>query len=342
MIKENMIKVHAIGESGYNNQLHDVAHIRLFLPLQLLADEGQILLTKDVSYEGYEESDVFIIQRTWSYSLTINKAETFIKMIKLKNKKLIYEIDDNLLDNQNIMSLSKKIIYLLAKNADMIITSTPELKKRFLNISNNIIVISNFLDSRLLYERRNVFRKNEKIIIGYMGTATHQKDFHMIKLPLMRVLQKYKSKICLEIVGSLEDESVIQFMPNTSIKILNKVKDYFSFWEWMNNNCFWDIGIAPLKYSEFTKCKSDIKYLDYSALGIAGIYSNHPAYENSIKDRETGLLVDNNCDSWQIAIEELIRNDELRNSIRNSAHNDLWKNRILQNNVNLWLDVINK
>jgi len=337
-----MIKVHAIGESGINKNLHDGAYIRLYLPLNILADNNKIKLTTGLSYEGYEDSDIFIFQRTWSCYKNIEDVKELINIIKHNNKKLIYEIDDNLLDihESRISNNMKNLIRFIARYSDAIIVSTQELKKRMQNINKKIIVIPNYLNSKLIYERKNVFNNNEVIKIGYMGTTTHQKDFEMIKLSLLRILKKYKNKVKFEVIGAIEDNTTLQSINNTEVINMNNINNYFSFWEWMNKNCFWDIGIAPLKYNEFTNCKSDIKYLDYSALGIAGIYSRHPAYENSIKDKETGLLVDNNCDSWQNALEELINNYELRNSIRVSAQNDLWENRILQSNINQWLNVL--
>lgn len=334
-----MTSVHVIGESS-GGKLHDVAHIRLYLPLQKLADEKFINLTSGLGYEGHKDSDIVIVHRTWSDQVDIAEAEQLVRFIRYSKKKLIYEIDDSLLDISAISSSSKGVIRTLAKNADAVIVSTFALKKRMERFNKNIKVITNYLDSRLFEERRGVFRENRPVTIGYMGTFTHQQDFQMIKLPLMRVLQKFQSKLRFELVGAIENAAVVQSLPYTEIRSLSGVTDYFSYWRWMNNNVFWDIGIAPLKYSEFTCCKSDIKYLDYSALGMAGIYSHHPAYENTVKHRETGLLVDNNCDAWQDALEELVRDTVLRNRIRMSAQDDLWGNRLLQTNTKAWSSLI--
>ena len=335
-----LINVHAIGENYCKNQLNDVAYVRLYLPLQLLADEKHIKLTTGFTYKGHEDSDIFIVRRTGFCDSDPNSAELLIRMIRSRNKKLIYEIDDNLLDNPGISSFNKMVIRYFAKSADTIIVSTPNLKRRMECFNNNIKIIPNYLDARLINTRRRLFEKNKTITIGYMGTFTHQRDFQMIKFSLLRVLQKFRSKVSFEIIGAIDDIASIRSFPNTKIRERSEIKDYFTFWRWMNENCFWDIGIAPLKYNEFTCCKSDIKYLDYSALGIAGVYSCEPSYANTIKHRVTGLLVENNSESWQSALEELICDESLRNTIRVSSHNDLWKNRILQDNKGRWLEII--
>ena len=335
-----MINVHIIGERGVEGNLCDVAYIRLYIPFQLLALDNHINLSIGQTYVGYESSDVFIVHRTWYAWADIFAAEHLVHMVHSMGKKLIYDVDDNLFNVPGIAFLNKVSMYFLSKHADVVVVSTPELKKRMERLNNNIQVIPNYLDSRLFEGRRGVFRDNNPIVIGYMGTFTHQRDFQMIKLPLMRVLQKYKPSICCEIVGAITDANTVRSIPSIRIRALSGVTDYFSYWNWMCKNCFWDIAIAPLKYDDFTCCKSDIKYLDYSALGIAGIYSNHPAYKDTIKHRETGLLVENNCDSWQEALEEMIKNVSLRNTIRTNAHDELWKNRLMQDNAIRWLQIL--
>ena len=39
-----------------------------------------------------------------------------------------------------------------------------------------------------------------------------------------------------------------------------------------------DFAVAPLVKNKMNLCKSFIKYLDYSALGLPGIYSNISPY----------------------------------------------------------------
>ena len=108
------------------------------------------------------------------------------------------------------------------------------------------------------------------------------------------------------------------------------------FWKWMNTIISWDIRIAPLEENAFTVCKSDVKFLDYSALGIAGIYSSIEPYNNTVVNNVTGLLADNTIKSWEGCIEELIININLRKSICKNARGYLMNNRILEKKSSLW------
>ena len=335
-----MIRVHAIGESS-NGQLHDVAYIRLYDPLRILQSDGRIVLTTGQDYKEYENSDVFFIERTWNEAISNEHLYEFINYVKDTGKKFIYEIDDNLLDNKDISVSQKNAIRLMAKNADLIIVSTYELKKRMSGLNPHIEVIPNFLSTNYIGARRGKFCFNkQKIVIGYAGTFSHQQDFQMIKLPLMQILKKFENEVLFEVIGVLTDKETLRTLPNVRVIELGEKSRYDKFWGWMCDNIYWDIGIAPLREDEFTKCKSDIKFLDYAALGIAGIYSDHPAYLNTIAPEINGILVKNTCDAWFYGLEKLITNAELIYNIARNAQEELYANRLLDNNADRWWNAI--
>jgi glycosyltransferase involved in cell wall biosynthesis len=72
----------------------------------------------------------------------------------------------------------------------------------------------------------------------------------------------------------------------------------------------------------FNSCKSCIKYIDYGSLGIPGIYSRSPVYEEAVSNEETGLLVNNTAEEWAAAMEKLYQDKQLRDSLRLRAHAD--------------------
>ncbi|KQT85137.1 hypothetical protein [Aurantimonas sp. Leaf443] len=70
----------------------------------------------------------------------------------------------------------------------------------------------------------------------------------------------------------------------------------------------------------FNACKSPLKFVDYSANAIGGIYSRSPVYETVIEDRRSGLLVDNTYDGWFAAMGELAQNASLRRELSTVSH----------------------
>ncbi len=77
----------------------------------------------------------------------------------------------------------------------------------------------------------------------------------------------------------------------------------------------WDIGIAPVGDSFFENCKTPLKFLEYSALRIPGIYSRVPLFTSVVRDDLTGLLVSNSAEAWLDAIGRLVNDSELRQAI---------------------------
>lgn len=73
-----------------------------------------------------------------------------------------------------------------------------------------------------------------------------------------------------------------------------------------------DIGVAPLNNDEFSKCKYFNKFLEYTAHGMVGVYSNTEPYTYVVKNGENGMLADNDPDSWYEALSTLIKKKSLR------------------------------
>ena len=89
----------------------------------------------------------------------------------------------------------------------------------------------------------------------------------------------------------------------------------------------WAAGLAPLRDLEFNRCKTAAKYLEYSSLGIAGVYSDVPTYREAVSHGVNGLLVDHDQPAaWKEAIERLVREPGLRHGIVERAREDLLAN----------------
>lgn len=85
-----------------------------------------------------------------------------------------------------------------------------------------------------------------------------------------------------------------------------------------------DILVAPLEESRTASSKCPNKYLEYSAAGAAGVYSDVPPYSEIIRSGENGILVaTNEVSDWIAAILALVDDSSLRQEIAAAAKSDV-------------------
>lgn len=337
-------------EHGFDLIPHGCSYIRLLLPFSHSSIRTYFDVSHGIKFKGIS-ADVYIIERLWKADVTLMMAEEFVNFIRKNNKKMIYTIDDNLLDLEVFRHgkmwpsfEQKNIIRFFAREANGIIVSTKQLRDRFSHLNKNIFIVGNSLDERLIRNRINRKRPNNKNkVIGYMGTHSHDMDMMMILPALREVLRKYRGNLTFELVGVLENSHILRLFEGLDVRLLdtNGNHEYPRFMEWMVENLFWDFAIAPLENSKFTCCKSDLKFLDYGALGIPGIYSDVPSYEHTVDHLINGYLVTNDNDKWVIALEKMLQDDHLREEISRQAYEYVHSKRTLEHCAYEWVHAIN-
>src|SRR5690606_18614020 len=81
-----------------------------------------------------------------------------------------------------------------------------------------------------------------------------------------------------------------------------------------------DINIAPLEPGEFNDAKSNIKFLEASALNLPSVCSPRSAFRSAITSGENGFLCDTE-DEWVSALSLLITDAEVRTRVASCAFN---------------------
>lgn len=99
-----------------------------------------------------------------------------------------------------------------------------------------------------------------------------------------------------------------------------------------------DIGLAPLVTRPFNLGKSNLKWIEYSALQIPGVYSNMGEYKKTIVHNETGLVSNSDLE-WEYNIQKLIDNESLRKSIGKQAKQKVLKDFNIVSRIKDWEDV---
>ena len=349
--KTDTIKVGVFLEDTYDN-MNACPFIRIHTPFSELSKNGNyhfFVYGKEIMPRLDTDNminnhifDVIVIQRVNPYSTKI------LKQAKKHNIKVIYETDDDFLDinpsNPSYTYISDNFdkIQKLVKNADQITVSTNELKNRLdkLNIEN-VEVIKNYHVNSSLHMKPFEFRGNEVIKIGYFGTITHQGDLELIHNVILRlkdIFSKKGIKVIFEMAGAaiVKDSDWINV-----VKLPYYPMSANTFYEWLSKNSDWDIGVVPLLNTEFNKCKSELKYIEFSALGIPVVASDISVYSETIQNGVNGYLSGNE-DEWVDKLSILIEDPIFRNGIVNNARDDILKNYNLKSRVNQWDNIFKR
>lgn len=251
------------------------------------------------------DADIVIVQRT--PLKTLDQAKDLYSKIKSNNQKLIIDTDDAFggLEESHPQYEEQynrvEALKFLIDMADQVWFSTEDLRNSYDIDKKKAVVVKNTIDDRV-WSNYKKQRKSKKLKIVYMGTTTHSEDFNMIVPALKRLNEKYAGKFTLSVIGvakGLEKYDWVEVLKQDSAL-------YPEFVKWFSNQGPFDIGLAPLVDNEFNRSKSDIKCLDYFAIGVEPVVSNVEAYSGSDLD---GLItrVSNTERGWFEAIETKIK-----------------------------------
>ena len=282
--------------------------------------------------------DIIYIRRNYHYLEFTNKL---IHYARSKGIATIMDIDDLITDlpsehpSVNYYRREKDNLLALMKNVDYITVSTEELNRQWSYMNKNIKVLPNYLDPLIWFrdkKREKKRRPDRKMVIGYAGSNTHVNDFAIITPAIKHILSKYKGKVLFRFLRCIPDE----LRGHQGVeRFLDKTLGYVRYASYLRNSDF-DFAIAPLEDNPFNRCKSNIKFLEYSICKIPAIYSHIRPYIDSVKDGETGILCKNDTESWVEAMESLMEKPDLRSKISERAYSEVLYNYMIDNKLETW------
>jgi len=321
-------------------------HLRVVGPISFTNMEFKAVTdTKEDIYNYIDDANIIVIQRTFPADVPLF-TRIYEASRKLK-KPLVYDLDDNLLilpkthpDRENY-SISRGLLPMLhaAFAADYLTVSSECLKQNFSNVNPNIFILPNLIDDKIWkFKSPTIEDHDSKLTIGYMGGDSHTSDLDYIAPVLTKIKEQHPNKVRYHIYGVKPPEALLAFNDTAWTPI--KTYQYEDFAKEFQKISF-DIFIAPLLDNEFNRCKSPIKFLEYTTLGVPVICSQVSPYSEVITDGENGLLA-NDPDQWDEKINLLVLDPELRYRLAVNAQTLAEDKYLMSKNSDQWLNTYRK
>jgi glycosyltransferase involved in cell wall biosynthesis len=244
-------------------------------------------------------------------------------------KKLVTECDDWLFDvpHYNVASHpykpnsdKERIAWEQLKLSDAIIVSTQFLKDGLLSLfpDKKIHVIPNSID----FERWDNAKpdgemkaKEDGVVrIGYSGCANHSGDMEIVKPVLLALLDEFPN---LEVIIA-QDMGAFKDIQHPRFKVLGRWANIIDYPAMLKG---WDldIGIAPLRDNNFNRAKSNLRWLEFSAMKVPTVASKVRPFQDSVNHRSDGLLCASKQE-WYGCLKSLITDKNARQTLGQNAY----------------------
>jgi len=325
--------------------------IRVMYPFLLLPHKsnkdvkyGTQFLSQYISNPDYYKSHTFVqFQRSATkehLGLFLHFKNEIQKQVKIP---LVYEIDDLLINipEFNYASLyykeNEKFVEQMLSMANGIVVSTEKLKELYSQYNKKIEVIPNHLPKFIwgdIFPVHEYKDEKKKIKILWAGSMNH---FPLPEMKKAGIKGGDFGEKLVDFIGKTVDKYDWIFMGARPPGLESKIKSgKIQFIKWVNifqypqvvKEMEPDICIAPLFQDEFNEAKSNIKCLEYSAIGAPGVYTNIRPYEN--------MTLTSNTDEEMISyIENLAKDIDYRAKIWKKDYSVVRGNLFWEENNNL-------
>lgn len=320
------LRVHILAPHGpYGPQ--SSAMIRLVAPLTDESVAGRVAVTLGQAEHAPPPCDVCIVQRTAMPSVAA--VDALVARLAEMQAVLVADVDDAFIaldDHPEAAIYAPRAAALeraVAASAESWF-STAELASLYGRIAGRRHIAANAIDPRLWRDWRHPRPapfQGERVRLLYMGTHTHGPDFATIRPALDRLGETHEGLFDLTLIGIGGEIAPAPWLQRLSPP--PEAIPYPRFVRWLRGLGPFDVGLAPLAETRFNRAKSDIKLLDYAALGLLPVVADGPAYRADAGMAELAVV----ADDWHTVLAGLLDDREAARARAVALHERLWATR---------------
>ncbi|MHB9003932.1 MAG: glycosyltransferase [Coriobacteriia bacterium] len=306
-----------------------VTWYRCNTPGLALKELGHDVVLTDVFDPGWaDDCDVLVVERPWRPEVL-----QLVNAINARGGMTVFDTDDDywtlhpenpvyeFWDAEKLQGM-KQIVHA----CKLVTTTTPELVEVLKPMNKNVRMLPNMLPDRYWPGERKPTNTTDRLVIGWAGSPGHRPDVRMVGPALVQILDEFP-QVELHLAGAGPD----WIPPHARVIEVARVElDAYA-----GLLAGFDIGIAPLIDNRFNRAKSDLKFLEYSTIGMPSVLSKVSPYIRSVRHGENGFLAVNTKD-WLKYLRTLVKDPGLREDIAARA----WtyaQTRRMSNNIDRWL-----
>lgn len=214
----------------------------------------------------------------------------------------------------------------MMNGADMITVSTPGLVEHTREYTARPVMLRrNFADQATLLDGARAMQSRGDKSDGLFrvafvsGSRGHEVDFALIQDQLAAFLDA-DSKRRLTVIGHFDEE----LLPK-EFKGRVEAHEFSTYDNYLGHLAQVDCAVLPLTDDIFNQCKSAVRVIDASSVGIPSIVGTVGDMTNIVRDGETGFVARNTAD-WGTALEQLASDVTAARAMGQAARRDLEEN----------------
>jgi glycosyltransferase involved in cell wall biosynthesis len=211
------------------------------------------------------------------------------------------------------------------KLSNRLVVTTETLQQHYRKYVPDVWLIPNALDKQWSGLRMPRSHRS-RLRIGWVGAGQHKGDLDLVAI----------------LVAELASEVDWVFMGMCTDEIKPHIKEFHSFvsiadYPRKMASLDLDIAIAPLEQNFFNECKSNLRLLEYGAMGWPVVCSDvfpYRSYDPPV------LRCGNDVAEWLHALRSLMRDEAMRLSLGEQLHQWVQANFLLKNKAQDWMRAV--
>ncbi len=269
--------------------------------------------------------DTLVTQRIFS-----DLGLEWLRSYRRHSKSLIvYELDDLLTriprENDNARDFPTDIEDRLARGmrlCDRLVVSTEPLAAAFSRFAPETVVMPNLLDNAVWGTLQAKRHEGKRLRVGWAGSNSHGGDLAMIE-DVVKTLAHEVDWVFLGYCPARLRPYVRELRESVAIKHYPEALGSLGL----------DIAIAPLVANAFNEAKSNLKLLEYGALGYPVVCSNVLPYQGGLPV----IRVANTTQQWISAIRRLVADRAEREALGGALQAEVRRDWMIDKHLQSWL-----